>query len=58
MDRTLLEKILNQVASGQLTVDQAMVDLRDFPVAQLKEASLDMQRAIRRGFPEVVMGEG
>ena len=58
MDRQLLATILNRVASGELTVDDALVSLRDYPVAQLKEASLDMQRAIRRGHPEVVLGEG
>ena len=39
-------------------MDQALAQLRDFPTAQLEDATLDMHRQLRRGFPEVVLGEG
>lgn len=39
-------------------MSDALTELRDFPVAELEGASLDTHRQLRRGFPEVVLGEG
>ena len=58
MDRQALHNLLVQVSSGSVTPDNALKQLRDFPVAQLEGASLDMHRQLRRGFPEVVLAEG
>ena len=39
-------------------MSDAMDTLRDFPVAELEHATLDTHRALRRGFPEVVLADG
>jgi NCAIR mutase (PurE)-related protein len=39
-------------------VDAALERLRDLPYEDLGFASLDHHRALRKGFPEVVLGEG
>ena len=58
MDRQSLQDLLQSVASGDRSVSQAMDALRDFPVAELEHATLDTHRALRRGFPEVVLADG
>ena len=58
MDRKSLKKLLDNVQSGTISPDDALDQLRDFPVAQIEGASLDMHRQLRRGFPEVVLSEG
>lgn len=58
MDRQALHNLLLQVSTGNMSPDDALVQLRDFPVAQLEGASLDTHRQLRRGFPEVVLAEG
>ncbi|MFT5430289.1 MAG: NCAIR mutase (PurE)-related protein [Myxococcota bacterium] len=58
MDRQALQLLLKKVAAGEQSVSTALDDLRDFPVAQIEGATLDTHRALRRGFPEVVLAEG
>jgi NCAIR mutase (PurE)-related protein len=55
-ERALLE-ILEQVARGRLAVSGAMRRLRRLPFEDLGFAKLDHHRRIRRGLPEVVLGE-
>lgn len=57
MDRQALQSLLERVASGEQTVSAALDDLRDFPAAEIEFATLDTHRALRRGFPEVVLAE-
>ena len=54
----LLKKLLEDVRSGRVSVAKAGERLRQFPVEELGFASLDMHRAVRRGFPETVYGPG
>lgn len=56
MDRDRTKKVLRQVASGKLDVAEALEQLRAQPLEELGYATLDLQRARRRGFPEVVYG--
>lgn len=58
LDRNALEKLLEDVRSGRLSVAKAGERLRHFPVDELGFASLDTHRALRRGFPETVYGPG
>jgi NCAIR mutase (PurE)-related protein len=58
MDRERLKKLLNSVRSGKLAVSEAMDQLRGMPLQDLGFAKVDLHRAVRRGFPEVVYGEG
>jgi len=58
MERDELRRVLRAVRAGRLGVDKAMERLRGATVERLGFASLDLERAVRRGFPEVVFGPG
>jgi hypothetical protein len=53
-----LERLLRQVSRGHVSVDRALRRLRTMPFEDLGFASLDHHRALRQGFPEVVLCEG
>ena len=57
MDAEDLEKLLERVQRGKVTIAQALQRLRDLPFEDLGFAKLDHHRALRQGFPEVVMGQ-
>jgi hypothetical protein len=57
VDERSLRKLLSQVKAGRLSVDDASARLKDLPFAELGYATLDHHRALRFGFPEVVLGE-
>lgn len=44
--------------SGALPVDEAVERLRDLPYEDIGFARIDHHRALREGFPEVVLGQG
>ncbi len=58
MERDALRRLLGRVRDGKVSVPEAMEHLRHGPVADLGFAALDMHRALRRGFPEVIYGAG
>ena len=49
---------MESVAKGQRPVDEAMRELADLPFRDLGFARVDHHRHLRRGLPEVVLGEG
>jgi len=51
-------ELLQAVAEGQLTPEQALGDLAELPYADLGFAKLDFHRELRNGHPEAVYGEG
>ncbi len=53
-----LTELLARVQSGQLPVSAAVAELSQSGVAELPFATVDLDRARRCGFPEVVFGEG
>ena len=53
-----LKELLEAIRDGSVPVDEALGRLRDLPYEDLGFASLDHHRALRQGFPEVVLGEG
>ena len=55
-DRT--REILEGVASGRVSVDDAMLGLRMMPFEDLGFAKVDHHREVRQGVPEVVYGAG
>ena len=57
MDNTL-KKLLNQVHSGQLSVEDALQKLRHLPFESLGYAHLDHHRTVRCGIPEVIYCPG
>jgi hypothetical protein len=53
-----IEKILKGVRRGTLSPEDAKRRLRTLPYEDLGFAKVDNHRALRRGFPEVIFGEG
>jgi len=53
-----LEKLLEDIQKGRLDIKSAMEELRFLPFEELEFATIDTHRALRRGFPEVIFGEG
>jgi NCAIR mutase (PurE)-related protein len=58
MERDELKRILDRVRAGRLSVGKAMEQIRHVGMDELGFATLDLHRAVRRGFPEVVFGQG
>jgi NCAIR mutase (PurE)-related protein len=53
-----LRELLEAVANGQTSADDALSELSTLPYADLGEAKVDHHRALRCGFAEVVLCEG
>ena len=58
MDRERLRKLLREVKGGRLGIDRALEQMQIERIAELEHSTLDLERALRRGFPEVVFGHG
>ena len=58
MDQNALRKLLEAVAKGDKSIDNALTSLRSLPYEDLGFATLDHHRALRTGFPEVVYCAG
>ena len=55
-DRVLA--LLRQVADGHLDIDAALDRLARDPIESLPFATIDHHRALRQGYPEVILGQG
>ena len=58
MDANALKQLLQSIASGRVTVDEAVTRLKRLPFEDLTYARVDHHRSLRKGFPEVIFGEG
>lgn len=58
MDKELVTKLLTGVRRGSISIQRALEKLRHLPFEDLGFAKVDHHRALRQGFPEVIMGEG
>ena len=58
MDPSSLRALIDQVASGECTPDDAVRQLRRLPYADLGFARIDHHRDLRQGMPEAVYGPG
>ena len=58
MNTRALKKILERVRAGRMRPDEALRRLRLLPYEDLGFAKVDNHRELRRGFPEVIFGEG
>ncbi|MGA2264935.1 MAG: nickel pincer cofactor biosynthesis protein LarB [Phycisphaerae bacterium] len=58
MNADALKQLLEAVRSGKLTVEQAISQLRHMPFEDMGFARVDHHRAIRCGFPEVILCAG
>src|SRR6266850_5379758 len=58
VDQERLKKLLSDVARGRIRPAEALASLSDLPYVDIGYARYDTHRAIRRGFPEVILAEG
>ena len=58
MNRDAVKQLLESVRSGEVPVEQAIERLRRLPFESMGFATVDHHRAIRCGFPEVILCEG
>jgi len=58
MEESKLVELLNQVAQGKVTPEEALNKLRVLPFEDIGFARIDHHRALRRGIPEVIFCEG
>ena len=58
MDFRKLEDLLKKVSSGRTSIQEAMAQLKSLPFEDLGYARIDHHRSLRKGFPEVIWGEG
>ena len=58
MNPSSLRALIDQVASGESTPDDAVRQLRRLPYADLGFARIDHHRDLRQGMPEAVFGPG
>ena len=55
---TELEEILEKVCNKELSPKDAFLKLKDYPYQDLGFAKVDHHREARRGFPEIIYGQG
>ena len=53
-----IRALLERLRDGELTIENALDKLRDFPFQDLGYARIDHHRPLRTGSPEVVLGKG
>lgn len=58
MTEERLRRLLERVAAGRMGASTALKHLRHMPFEDLGFAKIDQHRALRRGVPEVIFGEG
>jgi pyridinium-3,5-biscarboxylic acid mononucleotide synthase len=58
VDREKVRELLEAVAGGAVSPDQALRRLRDLPVEDLRFARVDLHRSLRHGVPEAVFCQG
>jgi NCAIR mutase (PurE)-related protein len=58
MDLESLNRLLQTVASGHTSVEEAARRLTHFPLEDIDYAHIDHHRSLRKGFPEVIFGQG
>ena len=57
-DKRELEVLLEQVAAGKTSVEEAALQLREVPFDDLGFAKTDLHRGMRQGIAEVIYGAG
>ncbi|HLO86846.1 MAG TPA: 1-(5-phosphoribosyl)-5-amino-4-imidazole-carboxylate carboxylase, partial [Nostocaceae cyanobacterium] len=58
-DEKALRSLLDAIANGKITTDQALDSLKDLAYESVDEfAKIDNHRQLRTGFPEVIWGPG
>lgn len=58
MNPEALRQLLENLTSGELSVDEGMEALASLPMKELAHSTLDLHRELRQGTPEAVYGSG
>jgi len=58
MDINNLRRLLSSVAAGQTAVEDAVAKLKHISYEDIDYAHIDHHRSLRKGFPEVIYGQG
>jgi NCAIR mutase (PurE)-related protein len=58
VDERAIARLLDDVAAGRTSIDDAMTGLRDLPYESVPDARVDHHRELRTGQPETVFGPG
>ena len=53
-----LKELLTRVQGGDVDIDSALSELRNLPFLDIGHTKIDLHRALRNGFPEVIYAEG
>jgi pyridinium-3,5-biscarboxylic acid mononucleotide synthase len=53
-----LALLLNKVKTGKITIEKALDQLKSLPFEDLGFTRIDHHRSLRKGFPEVIWGQG
>lgn len=57
-DTHALKTLLEGIKNGTINVEQGLNQLRDLPYRDIGHTKIDLHRALRNGFPEVIYGAG
>ena len=57
MDMESLKQLLDNIATGKLSVEDAAQKLKHLPFEDVDYAHIDHHRSLRKGFPEVIFGQ-
>src|SRR3990167_8923135 len=58
IDKSKLKALLTRLQKREVTMEEVLSRLETFPYEDLGFAKPDHHRALRRGFPEVILGQG
>lgn len=58
MNSESLKKLLNDVKTGEVDIDDALVELKKLPFEDIGFAKVDHHRNLRNGYPEVIYCQG
>lgn len=58
MNQQYLKTMLNSVRQGELSIDDAVLQLRQLPFQDIGCAQVDHHRHLRQGMPEMIFGQG
>jgi NCAIR mutase (PurE)-related protein len=58
MNQETLTKLLSRVAQGSLSVADASAQFKNLSFEDIDFANIDHHRSLRKGFPEVIFGQG
>jgi NCAIR mutase (PurE)-related protein len=58
MEQERIRELLERVSRGEVSTDEALRQLQMAPIDRLGFANVDLHRALRCGFPEVIYGPG